>query len=236
MDKRKIISSLLYSTLIFNTLNCAPNTQTQSKKKIDAQENCFNIDSHKTIGLKEINTTPEQFLSQNPDTESAINGIYFDKKGQLEGIVYLADNHFYGTRKNEHIRGYFSVNKNGSEVKFSESLDGKVENYWMVIGTHPLLVTKGTVNSQAMEERYNSADGYRSAIATKDGKEICFVTSEETMKMGDWAQLLQKSGYYGAINLDGGPLSQMAVREGGIVKTKGHGNQKSRLIIFSYKK
>ena len=99
-----------------------------------------------------------------------------------------------------------------------------------------MLVTNGEVNGQAKEDRYNNVSAYRSAIGTKNGKGICFAVSEDKTTMAEWAQRLQGLGYQGAINLDGGPYSQMAVRENNNVITHGNGNQKSRVVIFSYKK
>ena len=203
------------------------------------EEYCFrinpNITPHATIGMREIATTPEQFLKQNSDVEAVINGIYFGGKdtGQRPlGLAYLAEHHHLATERTKNIRGYFAVSRNGQEIMVTDGNIGNVENYWLVIGTHPLLVTNGKVHTQALEPRYNGND-YRSAIGTKSN-DICFAVSKNKIPMSEWAKILLSSGYSGAINLDGGPSSQMAVREGGSIKVMGGGTEKTHLVIFSY--
>lgn len=132
------------------------------------------------------------------------------------------------------VRGFFTVSRDGNKINVSETLDGKLD-YWLVVGTHPLLVLNGNFHDQAAEDRYVRSPFYCSAIGTKDGK-VCFAVSEKTFSMRDWASMLQQSGYTGAINLDGGSISQMAVRENGKIETKGKGNQATRLVIFEQKK
>lgn len=208
-----------------------------SNQPSNLEEYCFSISSHRSVAMRGVDTTPEQFVRNNPSVEAAINGSYFGSDNRTEGIAYLADNHHFATQKPEHIRGYFSVNRKGDEIKVSESLDGKLTDYFLVLGTHPLLVTNGKVNSQALEDRYGRRTFYRSAIGTKTGKDICFAVSTDAILMSEWAKRLRDAGYVGALNLDGGPISQMAIRDrsGGIsVKGKGTGNTK--LVIFSYKR
>ena len=100
-----------------------------------------------------------------------------------------------------------------------------------------MLVTNGKVNNQALEDRYSERRFYRSAIGTKTGKDICFAVSTDAILMSEWSERLRETGYNGALNLDGGPISQMTIRDrtdGISVKGKGTGNTK--LVIFSYRR
>ena len=199
------------------------------------EEHCFQISPSKKIGMREIDTTPEQFLRQNPNVEAVINGTYFGQDKRPEGIAYLADGHHFATRGPEHTRGYFAVNREGSRVQVSEKLAGNLNNYWLVIGTHPLLVVNGEIHNQANENRYvERTPSYRSAIGTKDNG-ICFAVSTGEISMREWAKRLKEVGYQGAINLDGDPISQMAVRERDRILVKGGGTQNTRLVVFSYR-
>lgn len=203
-------------------------------KTID--EYCFTISDSITIGIAKKIITPKDFLNQNR-VEAVINGVYYGKNGEPDGIAFLADNHHLGSGKGD-IRGYFTVNKAGTEVKVTEHLNNDYSKYWFVIGTHPILILKGKVHSQAGEDRYNVRPNrelkkaFRSAIGTKDGRNICFVVSKSKISMAEWAQQLLNEGYYSAINLDGGPVSQLAVRGESL---KGGGTDETHLVIFAYR-
>ena len=229
----KLAVGLLAGALIF-----APSGSSArdfSNKVIE--EHCFSISQKKSIAMREITMKPADFVRKDSNIEAAINGVYFGKDNRPEGIAYLTRNHHFATRKPEHVRGYFTIDRNGSSVDVSESLRGNFSDYWLVIGTHPILVADGKVNSQAREERYNKRrPAPRSAIGTKGGKNVCFAVSEDDISMANWASLLQQSGYSGAINLDGGPFSQLAVRDRKSVRVEGKGNQPTRLVIFSYRR
>lgn len=236
MDRRNFLKTvgrgvvILYGALAFPSLVLgSPN------KSSNLEEYCFSISPRKSIAMRGVDTTPEQFLRDNPSVEAAINGSYFGPDNKTEGIAYLVDNWHFASEKPEHARGYFSVNKRGDEIKVLESLDRKLNNYFLVLGTHPLLVTNRKVHNQSLEERYAGRIAYRSAVGTKSGKDICFAVSTDEILMSEWAQRLKEVGYDGALNLDGGPISQMTIRDvtdGISVKGKGTGNTK--LIIFSY--
>jgi len=77
------------------------------------EEHCFTISPLKSIAMREDNTTPRQFLEENPGAEAAINGPYFDTDNKTKGVAFLADNFHFATEKPEDIRGYFSVNRIG---------------------------------------------------------------------------------------------------------------------------
>jgi uncharacterized protein YigE (DUF2233 family) len=109
----------------------------------------------------------------------------------------------------------------------------------LVIGTRPLLVKDGKIHSQAKLEKYNynnqvALEAYRSAIGTKDGKNICFAVSQRAIIMSGWAAALQSAGYNQAINLDGGTISGLAVRESNSIQSYGGGIFPTRLIIYAY--
>ena len=229
ISRRNILTGGITSIILASI----PKRLFADKKKFD--EYCFRIKPDLSMGVREITTTPEKFLQNNENVQAAINGPYFGLDNKTEGIVFLADNNYFGTRKPEHIRGYFTINKNGNKVQVNEKLPKDFSNYWLVIGTHPILVSNEEINSQARENRYNKI-GLRSAIGTKDEKDICFAVSREELSMLDWANELKVAGYNGAINLDGGPFSKLSIRDNKSIKKLGKGNQETKLIIFSYYK
>ena len=216
---------LAFPNLIFSSLN----------NSLNLEEYCFIISPHKSIAMRKVDTTPEQFVKDNPSVEVAINGSYYGSDNKTEGIAYLADNWHFASEKPEHTRGYFSVNKKGDKIQVTEKLSGNLNDYFLVLGTHPLLITNEKIHNQSLDRKYNCMGAYRSAVGTKNSRDICFAVSTDKILMNEWAERLKNSGYYGALNLDGGPISQMAIRKGDekiYVKGKGTGNTK--LILFSY--
>ena len=220
--------------LILGTLGIMLIPRISSAKTID--DYCFEITPQVTIGVKQTVITTENFLRQNRNVIAAINGVYFGKDRLPEGLVYLAEDNHFATEKPEHTRGYFLVSKNGTKIEVKENLDKALENYWLAVGTHPLLVVNRQVHSQAKEKRYASVLAYRSAIGTKSGRDICFAVSQQQLSMQTWAEKLKSSGYTGAINLDGGPYSRLSVRQGDRINPIGKGNQPTSLVIFSYRR
>ena len=203
----------------------------------DLEDYCFNITPTHSIGIKEITTTPESFVKQNKDLLAAINGPYFGLDNRPEGLSYLSEGHHFATQKPQHIRGYFTINKNGTDIKISENLNMTLKDYFLVIGTHPLLVLDWEIHSQAKEGRYATiGKAQRSAIGTRTGRDICFAVSKVDLTMEGWAETLKNYGYRGAINLDGGPYSQLSIREGNKIESKGIGQAQTRSVIFEYKK
>lgn len=201
-------------------------------------EYCFIPDDYTHLGASLSATRPDIFLQQYDYVKAAINGVYFgadDDKPQ--GIVYFNGQHL-ATKKGQ-ITGYFSIDKRG-QVKTSEYLTGAINGYQLVIGTHPLLLSSGKISSQALADRYNRDAqkqyklSYRSAIGTKDKKNICFAVSDDAITMKSWAEQLKGNGYSEAINLDGGTISQLAVRQDYQIKYFGGGILPTRLILFAY--
>jgi exopolysaccharide biosynthesis protein len=236
MDRREFLKTTSIGIVFAGGALAFPNIVLGSpNNSSNLEEYCFSISPHKSIAMRSVDTTPERFLKDNPGVQAAINGSYFGQNNRTEGIAYLADNLHFATQKPEHTRGYFSINRKGDTINVSETLDGKLTDYFLVLGTHPLLVTNGKVNSQALEKRYGERTSYRSAIGTKTGKDICFAVSTDAILTSEWAERLKQAGYYGALNLDGGPISQMAIRDKtGSISVKGKGNGNTKLVIFSY--
>jgi len=233
MDRRMFLKTAGKGVALVGGALAFPSILLGNPNPSNLEEYCFTISPHKSIALRAVDTTPEKFLRDNPTVEAAINGPYYDAENRTEGVAYLANDWHLATGKPDDIRGYLSVSRKGDEIKVAESLSGKLEDYFLVLGTHPLLVTDGKVHSQSREQRYRERIAYRSAIGTKSGSDMCFAVSADEILMSEWAQRLDEVGYYGALNLDGGPISQMALRDDGIsVKGKGTGNTK--LVIFSY--
>ena len=238
MERRTLLSILLYAALNVMS-NSAQN------KPADLSEHCFEISNDRKIAIEQVTTTPETFLRLHPNVDAAINGPYIGGKDQknyrTQGIAYIAEGHQLADGDLRYIRGYFTVSKSGRQIQVSETLDGtgtldqKLRNYWVVIGTHPLLVVDGKIHNQATEDRYekNSIEPFvhRSAIGIREGK-ACFVVSEDKLTMKKWAERLQNKGYKGALNLNGDTYSQMAERNDGKVKVMGKGKANTRLIIY----
>lgn len=203
---------------------------------------CFTESSGLMLKMQRVTTTPEQFLKfpENSNVIAAINGMYFGPDNLPEGIAYVDNGgnpQHLATQIPRHTRGYFAVKKT-DEISVGETLSGLYTDYRIVIGTHPLLVVEGIVHPQAREQRYRSGTeviAFRSAIGTKDGTNICFGVSREPLLMETWAEELLQVGYRGAINLDGGPYSQLALRNENVIITDGPGERMARLIISAYK-
>lgn len=230
MQGKIFLPMLLYASLSSATISSSQN------KPSNLSEHCFEISSRKTIAIEEATITPETFVRMHNNVDSAINGPYFGGKDpqqyKTQGIAYLADDHQFADGDLRQVRGFFTVSRNGREIKVSETLDAKMD-YWLVIGTHPLLVVDGKTHAQSREPRYTDSY-YRSAIGTKNG-EVCFLVSEDEVTMRDWANRLQQAGY-NAINLDGNTVSQMAERKDESVEVKGKGKANTRLIIFEQRR
>ena len=199
---------------------------------------CFEISDKVGIAAREQRTTPERFLHQkgNENILGVLNGPYFDVNEKTEGLVFLSEKYYFGTQKQEDIRGYFTINKTGSEIKVKEKLDNKINDYWLVIGTHPILVTDGTINKQVEEIRYNGIRSHRSAVGTSNGKNICFAVSYNKLTMYEFAKALVLNNYKGAINLDGNGESQLTIRDNDKIITYGQGTVDTSLVIFAYRK
>ncbi|MBI5002790.1 phosphodiester glycosidase family protein [Candidatus Woesearchaeota archaeon] len=235
MNRSTFLKTVGKATVVLGSVFYFPHLVVGSSNASHLEEYCFPISPHKSVAMRAVDTTPEKFVRDTPGVEAAINGLYYDSDNQSEGIAYLANNWHFATEKPAHTRGYFSVNREGNKIDVAESLEGGLTDYFLVLGTHPLLVTEGKVHAQSLEERYAGRTAYRSAIGTKTGKDICFAVSTDQIFIREWADRLKKAGYTGALNLDGGPLSQMAIRaKDGVVSVKGNGTENTKLVIFSY--
>lgn len=202
---------------------------------LNIEDYCFEPSANLSLSIQRDNTTPKRFLKEHRNVEAVINGVYYGEDFTPFGIAYAAGKE-YANGNRKQARGYFSIDKKG-RIQVSESLPNK-KNYNFVIGTYPLLVKNRTVHSQAREKRYNydyvdkkDLVAYRSAIGSKKN-DICFAVSTTPLTMHAWAELLVKTGYTSALNLDGGPISQLAVRRDGDIDVYGIGFQTS-LVIFS---
>lgn len=214
-------------------------------KSSNLEEYCFLISPHKSIAMRDINSTPEQFLKDNPSVQAAINGPQF-RDNHTMGLSYLKKNYYYSNEDPGDIRAYFSISNDGRRVAVTNDLEGHVigywsknkrfilKDYWMVIGARPALLLNGNISKEALHPGYIGTS-YRSAIGTKTGKDICFAVSTDAILMSEWAERLKDAGYEGALNLDGGPISQMAVRnKSDNISVKGKGTGNTKLVIFEY--
>jgi exopolysaccharide biosynthesis protein len=236
MDRREFLKTAGIGVVLLGGSLAFPNLVIGNPNNpSNLEEYCFSISPHKSIAMRSGDTTPEEFVRKNPNVKAAINGPYYGSDNRTEGIAYLANDLHFATEKPEHTRGYFSVNRRGDKIKVEKSLDGKLNDYFLVLGTHPLLIRDGKIHSQSLEKRYGDRRFYRSAVGTKTGKDICFAVSTDEILMSEWAQRLKDAGYNGALNLDGGPISQMAIKDkDGRISVKGKGTGNTKLVIFSY--
>ncbi len=242
MRKAALIAILMYSLS-----NSVHNSQAQQRSS-NLSEHCFSITSSSRPEIAQVTTTPGEFLRNNPSSQAAINGPYVGgnspRNYMTQGIAYLADGHQLADGDLRHVRGYFTISKDGKQIKASETLEGigtldeKLRNYWLVIGTHPLLVVNEYVHSQAREDRYGKRSiepiVTRSAIGTKNGQ-VCFAVSDDRISTQQWAETLKQEGYESAINLGGDTYSQLAVRRGNGIEINGTAKNPARLIIFENK-
>jgi len=237
----RTLSTLLFglSLVLPSNLSVRPSEKKEAKKlEQTVAEYCFSVSSDQGISMEKVTTFPRSFLGYNPAVLAVINGIYFGPpvpdSFQYEpiGIAYIDGKS--NLAKSGAIRGYFTISKDGSEVLVSENMSQPFSDYHMVIGTHPLLVVDSQIPPQAFEERYNrTGKTNRSAIGTKDGRNVCFAVSEKQLTMQEWAEQLQYEGYKGALNLDGGSPSELAVRGKPSPRSA---FEPTRLVIYSFLK
>ncbi len=220
---KKIIVIMLLSISIF----------AHAQTTLTLSEYCGNVENFNVVVTT---STPLDFLEDNSLVQVAINGPYYDVNGNTEGIVIGPNNHTYSSRSGE-IRGDLFV-VDDSIFAVSRRSEFFVNNPSYHIGTHPLLTVNGEISSQADESRYNWVNNktgvifkaFRSAIGTKDGVHICVTVSDQQVTMSEWARLLLKNGYKYSINLDGGPISQLAIRGKG--SFGGGGTTPTRMIFY----
>ncbi|MFA6888669.1 MAG: phosphodiester glycosidase family protein [Candidatus Woesearchaeota archaeon] len=196
-------------------------------------EYCFKPSPSFLIGVQRDSTTPKHFLSEHENVEAVVNGVYFGEDFTPLGIAYV-NGHEYANGNRNQTRGYFSIDRKG-KIQVGERLSPKLKQYTFVIGTQPLLITGGIVHKQAKETRYKLNVAYRSAIGTKND-DICFVVSKFPVRMQPWAEILKNEGYEGALNLDGGPVSQLAVRKDNKLSDYGIGIENTQLVIYASRK
>jgi exopolysaccharide biosynthesis protein len=196
-------------------------------------EYCFSLAEQGVYAVTET-STPYMYVMRNAEVKAAINGVYWGADDGLpQGLVQVKGVNIASGKGL--VSGYLWIEDN--TVYAGEEL--KNEDAPFVIGTHPLLIVDGEVHEQAGDDRYNTiGDGspktaFRSSIGTKSGNDLCFVSSSDSVGMKDWATRLKEKGYTQAINLDGGPPSQLAVRDGEQVVPNGMGLSETRLIFYT---
>jgi len=206
----------------------------------------FKITSETKFRMQEFWGFPKDFVKSNRNVLAAINGVYWNAAHKPEGALYSGKGYigtetpefnsrqppifgfFDKTRREPRYGGYLSVDLSGNEVRISETLHGNHSDYWLVVGTHPLLVMKGKIHPQAIDPHYNRTikepkaekqvpyATYRSAIGIREIDQktyVSFIVSMDRITMSDWAKKLKDAGFAGAINIDGGPVSQLATRD-----------------------
>ncbi len=218
-----------------NNSHQVPSFEEHNKKEqfqhTHVNEYCFMPSRSLSLSIQRAQITPYEFLRNNDNVEAVINGVYYGVDSTPLGIAYAEGAEHANGNKNQ-VRGYFTID-NAGKIMVTKSLQNHKEDYAVVIGTHPLLITSNDVDPQAIEKRYNGRPAYRSAIGTK-GSDVCFAVSTNSLEMQVWAEVLQDAGYTGALNLDGGPISQLAVRRKEGIDLYGLGLEQTRIVIFSH--
>lgn len=229
--------SLLVLMLLFSGCSISDDSgQRAARLDQEVVEYCFNPQEEE-LRVADVQMTPEQYLLENEDANAVINGVYYARDdGKPLGVVEQ-NNDSYATGRGR-VSAYFFITAKGRIGVDEERPD---EQLSFAVGTHPLLVTPGGVHSQAREDRYNrflDEDGnpvgkkkdVRSALGYKNQQTACFVASINAYTIEEWAEELQSRGYIGAINLDGGNPSQLAIRTG---QKSSYFPQQSRVLFYT---
>lgn len=237
MDRRHFLLSGPLAALLANPFEVLGSQRAQIPGGLGAiVDYQFRFKDGLKIGMEPVQTTPEEFLRAHPNVVAAINGpIYNPDAGKTQGIAYLTKGRHFGDNDLKHVHGYFTINLPGTRIEASEKFNGNYDENWMVVGHYPLLLARGQIDNRvAAFNRYGPA--YRSAIGTSDGTDIHLVVSLDRFTMEQWAQRLRSSGLYGAMNLDGGNVSQLALRkEDKSIEKYGRGNEITKLMIFVFR-
>ncbi len=200
-------------------------------------ESCYALSEYELVFAKQT-TTPREFLLNHSDAVAAINGVFYDTQGDVQGAVYSQKSGHLGNQEGR-ISGYFVIPNGAMGAYGADEFDNTFPKYEAVIGTHPMLVLDSSIHAQADEKQYNiNTDGtrrefFRSAIGTKNARNVCFAVTTKIVTMHDWAKELVNQGYSAALNLDGGPVSQMSVQGGA---TYGLGASDTALVIYVTRK
>lgn len=145
-------------------------------------------------------------LAQERGAVAAINGGYFDDKWQPLGALVHA-----GKQTNPPFRssgGYFYVREGRPALRATSR--GLPEGVTEALQCHPRLVSGGQV-----VPGLQAGEHLRSAVGvTAAGAVVLAVTCRGELSLHDWARALKALGCHEALNLDGGPSSQLYFRAG----------------------
>ena len=137
---------------------------------------------------------------------AAINGGYFDEHWHPLGALVHA-----GKQTNPPFRksgGIFCIVGNRAVLRRSQ--DGLPAGATEALQCHPRLVTGGQVLSGL-----KPGEHIRSAVGlTAAGEVVLAVTGRGELSLRDWARAMKALGCKEALNLDGGPSSQLYLHAG----------------------
>ncbi len=170
------------------------------------EEYCFDPTKLKIVDLE---MTPSDYIKHDKNIAAVINGPSRDESGNT-GIIILKggeNSQVFSCCLGE-IRGWLYI---GRTSIYAGNNPKDMQDIIAVIGTHPLLTVEGIVNEQAKDARYKNDQFFRSAIGTKDGKNLCFAASTKKITMIEWANLLVKYGFKYSINLGGRDESELVI-------------------------
>ncbi len=137
---------------------------------------------------------------------AAINGGYFDEHWHPLGVLIHE-----GKQTNPPFKkagGYFCVVQGRAMIRPTEQ--GLPAGVTEALQCHPRLVTGGQVVS-----RFKPGKHVRAAVGvTEAGEVILAVTCQGELSLRDWARAMKALGCQDALNLDGGPSSQLYFHAG----------------------
>ena len=137
---------------------------------------------------------------------AAINGGYFDEHWQPLGVLIHA-----GRRTNPPFRksgGFFCVVQGRAAIRRTEQ--GLPTGVTEALQCQPRLVTGGQVLTG-----FKPGEHLRAAVGvTAAGEVVLAVTCRGELSLRDWARAMKALGCQDALNLDGGPSSQLYFHAG----------------------
>ncbi|HEY3396060.1 MAG TPA: phosphodiester glycosidase family protein [Armatimonadota bacterium] len=144
-------------------------------------------------------------LAEQQGALAAINGGYFDEQWRPLGLLIHKGKQTHPLRRADW--GIFSVGPRGAQI--THTRQGVPRGAQEALQCGPRLVIAGKV------PQFKPGDSVRAGIGiTAQGQVVLAVTTRGSLSLRDWARALQAVGCVDAMNLDGGPSSQLYLKAG----------------------
>ncbi|MCP4873189.1 MAG: phosphodiester glycosidase family protein [Proteobacteria bacterium] len=152
--------------------------------------------------------TAEQFLRKS-GADAIVNASFFDVDGSPMGLLVVD-----GERRNK-LRpvdwGVFSIDATGAAVIEHTDAFDRSRPIVQAVQSGPRLV----VDSKPLELKKQKAR--RTAVCTLDGGRAALVVVDDSVLASDLADWFAQQGCTDALNLDGGPSTQLYLERAGVV-------------------